>query len=55
MIVDLANVLVSLVVILSCFMLLDLMVEVLTGFSMVASLKSKAKDLHAWRKSSKKE
>lgn len=53
MIVDLANVLVSLVIILSCLLVLDLMLEVLTGFSMVDALKGKAKAFHAWRKSKK--
>lgn len=53
MIVDLANVLVSLVVILSCLMILDLMVEVMTGFSMASVVKGRAQAFHAWRKSKK--
>lgn len=53
MIVDLANVLVSLVIILSCLMILDLMVEVMTGYSVVRMVKAKAQMFHAWRKSKK--
>jgi len=53
MIVDLANVLVSLVIILSCLMILDLMIDVLTGYSVVSMVKAKAQQFHGWRKSKK--
>lgn len=53
MMVDLANVLVSLVVILSCLLVLDLMIEVLSGYSVVSMVKAKAQVFHAWRKSKK--